>query len=161
MDNIYNNIIYLSLSQRKGFSLLNRKFMIPPQCHPWHSSFLPKTVSLVSPGAEWLCKLKPFGLIDQILPTNASSKSWTKAIVQFSKLNILKRFLLWVLVSFESQALLISTILVCTFICGGELYRGPDFPQTLSGYVGSLKPITSFGKIHFMRNRFWKIVVHG
>ena len=24
--------------------------------------------------------------------------------------------------------------------------RGPDFPQTLSGYIGSLKPITSFGK---------------
>lgn len=151
----------LSFSQRRGFAPINRKFTVPLQCHPWHSPLLPKTVSLVSPGAKWLCKLKPFGLIDQILPTNASSKSWTKAIVQFSKLNILKRFLLWVLVSFESQALLISTILLCTLICGGELYRGPDFPQTLSGFVGSLKPITSFGKISFLRNGFWKILVHG
>ncbi len=37
-------------------------------------SFL-RTLSLVSRGAGRLCKLKPFGLIDQILPRNALGKT--------------------------------------------------------------------------------------
>lgn len=103
------------------------------------------TVSLVSPGAERLCKLKPFGLIDQILSTNALGKNlgWSSF-----KTKHFEAFLLWVLVSFESQGLLISIIPVCTFICGVVQELEPDFPQTPSGYIGSLKPITSFGKYY-------------
>lgn len=108
--------------------------------------FFPNTVSLVSPGAERLCKLKPFGLIDQILPTNALGETWIWSSCAILKTKHFEASRLWVLVSFESRGLLISIIPVCTFICGGAPDRGPDFPQTPSGYIGSLKPITSFGK---------------
>lgn len=51
-----------------SLSIPNGKLMLLLQCHPWHISLLPNTVSLVSPGAERLCKLKPFGLINPVLP---------------------------------------------------------------------------------------------
>ena len=92
MAHIQNNMLHLSFSQWKGFSLPDRKSVPLRQCHPWHRSLLPNTVSLVSPGAERLCKLKPFGLIDQIFPTNASGESWIETIVQFIKQNISRHF---------------------------------------------------------------------
>ena len=86
--------------------------------------FLPYTVSLVSPGAERLCKWKPFGLIDQILPTNASGESGREAVFAIFKTKQFEAFLLWVLVSSESQGLLISIMppSVLSFVvgCGTE-----------------------------------------
>lgn len=111
------------------------------------------TVSLVSPGAERLCKLKPFGLIDQILSTNALGKNlgWSSF-----KTKHFEAFLLWVLVSFESQGLLIS-IIPCLYFhlrcCAGARARF----STDTEWIYWLPETYHFiWKILFMRNHFGK-----
>lgn len=115
------------------------KFVLLLQCHPQHRQLL----SLVSHGAERLCKLKPW--FDRSDPSHECFRQ----ILDWSTFKIFKTFeafLLWVLVSFESQGLLISIIPVCSLVCGELQDQGPNFPHRLSEYIGSLKPITSFGK---------------
>ena len=118
-------------------------------------TFFPHTVSLVSPGAERLCKLKPFGLIDQILPTNALGETWTEAVVQFSKQNILKRFALGV--SFLREPGFTDFHYPCLYF---HLWwsAGPRARfSTDTEWIYWLPEAYHFiWKTHFMRNQFGK-----
>lgn len=69
-------------------------------------------------------------------------------------------FLLWVLVSFERQVLLIFISPSCTLSCGsgggsGGIAQEPDFLQMLRGFISSLKLYTRKRKEYGFMETLW------